>query len=351
MSTKNILVSKIKSKKIITSATIWKLLSKEEITEITQKFGKTRVEKLYNWLYNIKTTDLKCKYCECGVVKFKNFIYGYQTFCTPKCATDWYREYETKEQKKIRVKKTAGSLNSKTATEWEIIKNKQKSTNNKKYGNPNFNNRKKQRETMKKKYGYSYALQVPTIKEKFKTTLKNKDWTESVELRKKTLLKTTGFEHQLQNPKIKKKIKETNIKKYGVENPSQCPQIAEKKLKSSYLKKEYILPSGKKELIQGYEDFEIDRLLTLYNESEISINYKDKPVIWYKYKGKECRYTPDIYIPKDNKIIEVKSNHTMKLHLKKNWLKKEKCVSLGYDFEFRIYDNKMNLLDEKDFLI
>jgi len=47
----------------------------------------------------------------------------------------------------------------------------------------------------------------------------------------------------------------------------------------------------------------------------------------------------------------VKSNHTMKLHLKKNWLKKEKCVSLGYDFEFRIYDNKMNLLDEKDFLI
>ena len=71
----------------------------------------------------------------------------------------------------------------------------------------------------------------------------------------------------------------------------------------------------------------------------------------YEYKGKKCRYIPDIYIPKDNKLIEVKSNHTMKLHLERNWLKKKRCIELGYDFEFKIYDNKMNLIDEKEFLI
>ena len=60
---------------------------------------------------------------------------------------------------------------------------------------------------------------------------------------------------------------------------------------------------------------------------------------------------PDFFIPKENKIIEVKSVYTMKIHLEKNWLKKSRCLEMGFNFEFRIYDRNMNLVDEKEFLI
>ena len=62
------------------------------------------------------------------------------------------------------------------------------------------------------------------------------------------------------------------------------------------------------------------------------------------------RYFPDIFIPKDNKIIEVKSVRTMMLHLETNIIKKIRCLEMGFQFEFRIYDNKMNSIDEKEFL-
>lgn len=247
--------------------------------------------------------------------------------------------------------KISKSLNKKSSNEWKEIHKKQSETKLKKYGDKNYNNKSKQQNTMKEKYGCISPLQVPEFNKKFKKTLKNKDWENSNKLRKETLLKKTGFEHQSHNPVIRNKTTNTMIEKYGVENPSQVPEFAEKKLKSSYLKKEYTLPSGKIELVQGYEDFEIDRLLTIYNEDDLILNQLDKPEIWYEYKGKKCRYIPDIYIPKDNKIIEVKSTHTMKLHIERNWLKKKKCIELGYDFEFRIYDNKMNPINEKEFII
>lgn len=330
------------------SGTIWKLLDSDSISIILNSDGSDRIVKLYNWIY--ETNSPGCKHCG-KPTRLANFFKGYQFFCSARCASNWYRENETDEQNIAKGRKISKSMKLKSTDEWEVIQSKQKQTKLEKYGDENYNNPEKNKSTMIERYGYSHALQVPEFNNKYRNTLKSKDWSNAIEQRKCTLLINTGFEHQLYNPIIKEKIRQTNLEKYGVENPSQVPEIAEKKLKSSYLKKEYTFPSGKINLVQGYEPFEIDRLLDIYDETELITSQLEMPEIWYVgLDNKMHRYSPDIYIPSENKIIEVKSCRTMKLHLEKNFLKKARCLEMGFDFEFRIYDDKMNLVDEKEFL-
>lgn len=56
------------------------------------------------------------------------------------------------------------------------------------------------------------------------------------------------------------------------------------------------------------------------------------------------QYFPDIMILSENKIIEVKSNYTYKLHLIKNIMKALATRKTGFSFEFWIYDNNKTKL-------
>ena len=67
--------------------------------------------------------------------------------------------------------------------------------------------------------------------------------------------------------------------------------------------------------------------------------------IIYKMDIKRIYYS-DIYIKKENKIIEVKSEWTFKINKKKNLLKKEACLKAGYKFEFWIFDKNGNIIEE-----
>jgi len=61
------------------------------------------------------------------------------------------------------------------------------------------------------------------------------------------------------------------------------------------------------------------------------------PEIWYIGEdNKKHRYYTDIYIPKDNLIIEVKSTRTYNVDLEKNIRKETRCKELGYKFQFAI---------------
>ena len=64
--------------------------------------------------------------------------------------------------------------------------------------------------------------------------------------------------------------------------------------------------------------------------------------IEYEYNNKIHNYYPDIYIIDENKIIEVKSDWTMKTQYDKNIAKKNGCLESGFEFEFWIYDEKKN---------
>jgi len=116
--------------------------------------------------------------------------------------------------------------------------------------------------------------------------------------------------------------------------------------KKSYSKKEFIFPSGKIELIQGYEHFALNELLHLENieEDEILVGAKNVPKIWYKDEtDKLHRHYVDIFIPSKNLCIEVKSTWTMK---KTNvFLKQSAGKELGYNYEIWVYDPKGKKID------
>ena len=64
------------------------------------------------------------------------------------------------------------------------------------------------------------------------------------------------------------------------------------------------------------------------------------PEIWY-YNPKDNRkhrYIPDIWIPKDNLIIEVKSIYTYNKYIEKNNLKKDAVLSNGFNYQIKVYN-------------
>lgn len=116
------------------------------------------------------------------------------------------------------------------------------------------------------------------------------------------------------------------------------PEFVDKTINNGV--KYFVLPSGKEIYYQGYEDVAIKKLLQDFSEEEIILSRKEIPQIWYDFQWKRRRYYPDIWIPKDNLIIEVKSTWTFEKNLKVNLLKRDAVLQLGYNFEFWICSKK-----------
>jgi len=143
----------------------------------------------------------------------------------------------------------------------------------------------------------------------------------------------------MKNPKTVEKMKNTCLEKYGVDNASKVGTIMEKIINHGHRAKDYIFPSGKVVRIRGYEWRALDELLKIYDESELEVSAKKIPKIKYYWTdGTEHYYFPDIYIEKDNLLIEVKSTYFMKKDYDKNIQKKVATEQAGYDFRFMIYD-------------
>ena len=135
-------------------------------------------------------------------------------------------------------------------------------------------------------------------------------------------------------------MRATCLEKYGVEYPIQNAEIAKKTITALYLRKNYTLPSGKIIQIQGYESFAIDELLQTIDENEIITGITNVPEIWYvDDEGIKHRHYVDIFIPSQNKCIEVKSSWTFQM---KNVLIKQKAgKQYGYNYEIWVYNKKV----------
>lgn len=207
--------------------------------------------------------------------------------------------------------------------------------------------KEKTNKTVKEKYGVDFISQISEVKNN----------------RKITCLKKYGFENPSQNKDIQNKIIKTNLEKYGVKYtcldknirekqistliknynvkfPSQSQLIQEKISKNSLKFKKYKMPSGNIRNVQGYEPFALDELVKIYNEEEIITDRKLIPRIEYEINNIKKYYFPDIYIPKDNLIIEVKSPWTYYKDKDINMLKFQACIKNNYKFEFWIYNKK-----------
>ena len=106
-------------------------------------------------------------------------------------------------------------------------------------------------------------------------------------------------------------------------------------------------PSGKIELVQGYEPFALKELIDLnIEESDIITGSKNVPIIWYNDKnGKKRRHYVDIFIPSQNRCIEIKSTWTAKKKQDSIYLKQNAAKDLGYKYEIWVYDGKGKKLE------
>ena len=238
-----------------------------------------------------------------------------------------------------------------------LVKEKSKDVCTKKYGfeysSQSDEVKQKNRDTCKKKYGVEYSSQSDDVKQKSKDTCMKKYGVEHHmkldEFKKKnkeTCIKNFGVSNPSQSSKIQQKKIDTCIKKYGVKNHMQNPEIAEKCMLAGFDYKNYTLPSGKIIHYQGYENFGIRDLLNSGIDEKDIINDKiNIPEIWYDYEGKRRRYYVDIFIPSQNKCIEIKSDYTLNIKKDKVLLKQKATKELGYKCEIWVY-NKNGIIIE-----
>jgi hypothetical protein len=241
----------------------------------------------------------------------------------------------------------------------EGVKEKRRLSNLENYGFENPLQREeikeKVRATNLEKYGVEYSSQCEEVKDKCKKTnferygadygFQNENVKEKI---RATNLEKYGVEHNLQRVEVKEKIRATNLEKYGVEYNMQNPEIMEKQIKSSYYLKDYTLPSGNVIKIQGYEHYALDELFHKENidENDIITGCKNVPTIWYTdVNEKRRRHFVDIFIPLQNKCIEVKSTWTFTTQKETIFLKQQAAKELGYLYEIWVYDGKGNKVE------
>ncbi len=255
------------------------------------------------------------------------------------------------------------------------IKDKAKKTNLEKYGVDNAYKCKEFQDKAKKtnieKYGVEYTSQCKEIQDKIKRSNIQKfgvevptqckeirDKTKKTNLErygvevptqckeirdkaKKTNLERYGVEVPTQSKEIQDKIKATNIKKYGVERPTQNEEVFAKAQKNAKKFKDFTMPSGTIRQVQGYEPFALrDLLQTDIKEEEILTERQEVPRIKYSTGEKDRYYFPDIFIPHQNRLIEVKSTWTYKCKTDFVKQKGEAATAAGYNYELWIYDGK-----------
>jgi len=158
-----------------------------------------------------------------------------------------------------------------------------------------------------------------------------------------TCLVKYGGSHHSYDKNVQNKITQTNLKKYGVKHLMKKPEYVDKILKKGFKFKDYTLPSGKIIKIQGYEHFALDELIinNKMDESDIITGITNVPLITYIDNNNiERDHHGDIYIPKENRIIEVKSTWTFQ---KPDVLLRQQAgKKLGYKYEIWKYDKNGN---------
>ena len=206
----------------------------------------------------------------------------------------------------------------------------------------------KSKATCFEKYGVEHPMFIQEVKDKIKATCVEKYGVEhpmfiqeTKDKIKSTCLEKYGVENPFQSQEVKDKSKATCVEKYGVENPSQNPEVAERSSKASYSRKDYTLPSGKIIHVQGYEPYALDELVKILNEDEIITGFLSVPEIWYDDdEGMKHRHFVDIFIPSQNKCIEVKSTWTAEKKKDNIFKKQQAGKQLGYNYEIWIYNSK-----------
>jgi cell pole-organizing protein PopZ len=320
--------------------------------------------------YRIQNNDWGYHYCHsCGkeISKFHSFETGFTRHCCAKCCAKNPATYE--ERKKFNQKKYGVD----NVFQSKVVKKKMADTCQKKYAANRYQQTaefsakmtataakrtketraeitEKRKATNIEKFGVEFPLQSLEIQQQLKDTCMKKYGVDNPqksaivqEKTKNTCVERFGAKTALLSEIIQQKIKAIFQEKYGVDNPSQRAGWEPAATRKS--NRVYIFQSGTRVNVQGYEPLAIDKLLSEgYIEQDIQLT--NRPSIKYFWPSDDgCGdnkwhyYHPDIIIPAENRIIEVKSSWTFSGRnewVSKNFAKKKRCIDLGYTFEFWI---------------
>jgi len=294
------------------------------------------------------STKLKFYCTKCKIENSKCFTYLIKrnTFCK-KCVTleslpkqkatmlEKYGVEHASQNKDIQNKTKQGFIEKygvDNPSKLNEIKEKQKKTNLQKYGVEyivhNIESKNKMIKTNLKKYGFECCLQNKKIQEKVINTN----------------LEKYGVKNVGQNQNFHEKMKNTMLQKYGVNYPLQNSIIANKSSENSYTSKIFVFPSGKEIKCQGYEPFALKDLIeNNIEENDIITGCKNVPTIWYSDElGKKHRHYVDIFLPSQNKCIEIKSIWTLEKKISNIFEKQKAAKDNGYLYEIWVYNSKGN---------
>ena len=303
----------------------------------------------YQEYYEKYVTGVK-EICACGKPKtFYQRDHSYATTCgnpvcvgqsgsnTKKSWSDEKRQQDSKNKQKAATLRTVADI--------AAIVNKSKTT-------------------FLKKYGVEWVTQSSQYKDKSKQTKLIRHGNEYYANSKQTSASWQAKTDEDIDVIVSKR-RATCMERFGVENAFLRPEIKSKSAKSNSLGREFTMPSGKIIGIRGHEDIVISELLKTYSEDELALDDTrskyNLPVFKYTDKSRNSlRYYPDIYIQKENKIIEVKSrwwwdgcgNIKYKNRLSKNLGKRDAVISAGYQYEVWLFEDKNNykvLKNDSDF--
>jgi hypothetical protein len=136
----------------------------------------------------------------------------------------------------------------------------------------------------------------------------------------------------------------TCVARYGAENVLQVPSILERAHKACSRKmhsyRQHVSPCGIAYRVRGFEDRAIDLLEQTVGVGNFIADDFKTPRIKYTLNGRVSTYYPDIYIPGDNCIIEVKSSYWLKKQHEKNVQVMTEALKQGFNFQFWVCDDK-----------
>lgn len=202
-----------------------------------------------------------------------------------------------------------------------------------KYGvlNPSQNSdiQAKKRNTFKERFGFDNPSKSEVVQNKIKDK-----WPSAAIKREQTSLAKYGTASYSSTEEFKQRRKETWTAKYGVDNPAKSDIVKDKIFEGQQYKSSNkpVQLAGRIYSVQGYEPLIIQELLKSgIAESEIIIDKKLIPKINYVGPdGLKKRYYPDIWLPRYNMLIEVKSLYTWRKYKELNLLKVKAAKSSGY---------------------
>jgi len=299
------------------------IIEKTAFLDVTVKIS-IRIHCIINGVHEIPK-------CYCGnLVEFKSYKLGFKKYCSVKCSAN-------STEKKEKIIKT-------NLEKYGCVNAFQTEAGRKAWDQYNNDSERVDKANKNGELTRINNLGVETIKEA-RSLASRKGVQTNIKNHNGVYFSNWKQGHSKRNFKQEQeKIKKTCMAKYGVESPMQHPASFEKQQKAMFRKKEYMFPSGNIAVVQGYESWAIDELLITYDESELIVGSDSRmPAIWYAdFDNRRRRYYPDIFIEKDNLIIEVKSTYTMQANYEINMLKKKATEDIGFNFKFIIFDDKRN---------